>query len=353
MKAQKDIKTGKWLIQFRYTNYLGEKKKTTKRGFDTKREAEAWVREFLQRKQGDLNMRFEEFLRLYYDDISVRIRENTMETKKHIIRTKVLPYFKDKAMNDISPRNIREWQNSLMSEGYSETYLRTIYNNLNAILNYACTYYDLKSNPCMKVGSIGKNKADKMSFWTYNEAMSFLDVIISDYTSYIAFKTLYFTGIRLGELLALSPNSIDFDNHTMTVSKSYQRIKKRDVITPTKSGERRIISIPKFLTEDLHEYTSRLHGLREDERIFQTSKSTLTNAKNQGIKRGGLKQIRIHDIRHSHCAYLISLGFNLYEIGQRLGHSEMETTMIYAHLYPDQQKKLADKIDQDYREKFE
>lgn len=256
-------------------------------------------------------------------------------------------------MSDITPRDIRKWQNEIIKKGYSECYNRTIYNNLNAIMNFACTYYDLKSNPCKKVGSMGKNKADKMKFWTYNEAMAFLDAVMDDYTSYICFKTLYFTGIRLGELLATVPKSFDFDKCTMTISASYARIKKRDIITPTKTGESRTISIPTFLAEDIQEYVSRIYGLKENDRIFMTSKSALTNAKNQGIKKSGVKQIRIHDIRHSHCAYLISLGFNLYEIGQRLGHSEMETTMIYAHLYPEQQKKLADKIDQEYRERLE
>lgn len=117
MKAQKDKATGKWKIQYSYYDFQGNRKKSTKRGFDTKRESEEWVREFLQTKQGDLSMRFEEFLKLYYEDVGVRIRENTMETKQNIIRTKILPFFKDKAMNDISPRDVRKWQNTMMTKG--------------------------------------------------------------------------------------------------------------------------------------------------------------------------------------------------------------------------------------------
>lgn len=101
MKAQKDTSTGKWKIQYRYTTWDEKVQKSTKRGFQTKREAEEWLREFLQTKQADLNMRFEEFSKLYYADMETRLREHTMKTKRYIVDLKILPYFKDKKMNDI------------------------------------------------------------------------------------------------------------------------------------------------------------------------------------------------------------------------------------------------------------
>ena len=148
MKAERDAKTGKWLIQYRYTDWQGNRKKSTKRGFNTKREAEEWVRNFLMSQQADFNMYFEDFLKLYYEDMAARIRENTMNTKKYIIDLKILPYFGKKSINSITPADIRKWQNELMSQGYSQTYLRTINNQLTAIFNYAVKYYDLKNNPC-------------------------------------------------------------------------------------------------------------------------------------------------------------------------------------------------------------
>ena len=119
MKAERDAKTGKWLIQYRYTDWQGNRKKSTKRGFNTKREAEEWVRNFLMSQQADFNMYFEDFLKLYYEDMAARIRENTMNTKKYIIDLKILPYFGKKSINSITPADIRKWQNELMSQGYS------------------------------------------------------------------------------------------------------------------------------------------------------------------------------------------------------------------------------------------
>ena len=153
MKAEKDKNTGKWLIQFRYTNWQGERKKTTKRGFNTKREAEEWVRNFLMSQQADFNMNFEEFVKIYRADVENRIRPTTGETKDNIIDKKILPYFGKKSVNSITA-DIRNWQNIMMSlrkkDGklYSETYLHTINNQLSAIFNNAVKFYDLANNPC-------------------------------------------------------------------------------------------------------------------------------------------------------------------------------------------------------------
>ena len=78
MKAQRDKATNKWKIQYSYTDWQGYRKKSTKRGFDTKKEAEEWVRDFLQTKQADLNMKFEDFVGLYYADMKTRLREHTL-----------------------------------------------------------------------------------------------------------------------------------------------------------------------------------------------------------------------------------------------------------------------------------
>ena len=166
MRAEKDPKTGKWLIQYRYTDWQGKRRKSTKRGFKTKREAEEWLRNFLMTQTSDFDMKFDEFLKLYYADMETRLREHTMRTKKYIIELKILPYFGQKRINDIKAADIRNWQNELIKQGYSPTYLKTINNQLSAVFNYAVKYYDLKGNPYAKAGSMGKSKAEEMNFWT-------------------------------------------------------------------------------------------------------------------------------------------------------------------------------------------
>ena len=352
MKAERDAKTGKWLIQYRYTDWQGNRKKSTKRGFNTKREAEEWVRNFLMSQQADFNMYFEDFLKLYYEDMSARIRENTMNTKKYIIDLKILPYFGKKSINSITPADIRKWQNELMSQGYSQTYLRTINNQLTAIFNYAVKYYDLKNNPCRKAGSMGKNQADEMNFWTKEEFSDFADSIMDKQDSYTAFTTLFWTGMRIGELLALTPADINFEEKTISISKSYQRIKRKDVITPPKTPKsNRIITVPDFLLADIKDYMNSIYGLKDTDRLFPLTKSFMEHEMQRGIKNSGVKRIRIHDIRHSHCALLFEMGIAPLEVADRLGHERVETTLnIYAHIYPNKQKHLSDKLEQVYRE---
>lgn len=352
MKAERDAKTGKWLIQYRYTDWQGNRKKSTKRGFNTKREAEEWVRNFLMSQQADFNMYFEDFLKLYYEDMAARIRENTMNTKKYIIDLKILPYFGKKSINSITPADIRKWQNELMSQGYSQTYLRTINNQLTAIFNYAVKYYDLKNNPCRKAGSMGKNQADEMNFWTKEEFSDFADSIMDKQDSYTAFTTLFWTGMRIGELLALTPSDINFEEKTISISKSYQRIKRKDVITPPKTPKsNRIITVPDFLLADIKDYMNSIYGLKDTDRLFPLTKSFIEHEMQRGIKNSGVKRIRVHDIRHSHCALLFEMGIAPLEVADRLGHERVETTLnIYAHIYPNKQKHLSDKLEQVYRE---
>lgn len=199
MRAEKDPKTGKWLIQYRYTDWQGKRRKSTKRGFKTKREAEEWLRNFLMTQTSDFDMKFDEFLKLYYADMETRLREHTMRTKKYIIELKILPYFGQKRINDIKAADIRNWQNELIKQGYSPTYLKTINNQLSAVFNYAVKYYDLKGNPCAKAGSMGKSKAEEMNFWTKEEFMQFIDSVMDKRQSYMAFMLLYWTGMRLGD----------------------------------------------------------------------------------------------------------------------------------------------------------
>ena len=352
MKAEKDKKTGKWLIQYRYTDWQGKRRKSTKRGFATKREAEEWLRNFFITQKADFDMKFEDFWKMYCADMETRLREHTMRTKKYIVELKILPYFGDKRVNDITAADIRQWQNELIKMGYSPTYLKTINNQLSAIFNYAVRYYDLKSNPCAKAGSMGKSKAEEMDFWTGEEFRKFIDSVMNKRLSYMAFMTLYWTGMRMGELLALNPKDIDLEKRTISITKSYQRLGKKDVITPPKTPKsKRVITIPEFLAADIKDYMDSLYDLQENDRLFPITKYYLEHEMQRGIKESGVKRIRVHDLRHSHASMLIELGFSPLEIANRLGHEKVETTLnTYAHLYPNKQTKLAERLDSEYRE---
>lgn len=139
------------------------------------------------------------------------IRESTIKNKRYVFDLKVTPYFKKKKMCEIKTSDIRAWQNELIKQGYAPTYLKSINNQLAALFNYAVRYYDLNDNPCRKAGSIGKSKADDMEFWTKQEFKQFLPSMDKKPEARMAFMLLYWTGMRIGELLALTYEDIDLE----------------------------------------------------------------------------------------------------------------------------------------------
>lgn len=349
-------KDGKgWRVQFYYKDWQGLSHKKNKRGFKTKTQAEEWARDFLQKQQRDLDVNFENFVAIYYEDMTHRLRENTMITKKFIIDLKITPYFKKKCMNEIKTSDIRAWQNELMKKGYAETYLKTVNNQLAAIFNYAVRYYDLKDNPCRKAGTIGKGHASERSFWTKQEFKEFLVTVEHKPEAEMAFMLLYWTGMRIGELLALTYEDVNLEKRTITVNKSYQRISGRDVITPPKTPKsNRILTIPPFLVERLDEYMTHLYGIMKNDRMFRFTKSYMEHEILTGIKKSGLKRIRLHDLRHSHASLLVEMGFAPLAIAERLGHEKIETTLnTYSHLYPNKQVELADRLEEENKEVME
>lgn len=256
-------------------------------------------------KQADVTMSFESFAELYEKDIKPRLKENTWLTKESIIEKKILPYFTKRRLCDITAKDVIEWQNEIRKltdksgRKYSQTYLKTVHNQLSAQFNHAVRYYGLKSNPAAIAGNMGTEERKEMQFWTLEEYKKFSEAMMDKTISFYAFEMLYWCGIREGEMLALTPKDFDFKAETVTINKSYQRLKGRDVITTPKTKKsNRTIKMPKFLCEEMQEYLGMLYSAGENDRIFPVSKSYMHHEMDRGAKQAGVKRIRIHDLRH-------------------------------------------------------
>ena len=352
MPVFKNEDNGTWYVMARYVNWKGERKQKCKRGFATKKEAQEWERMFQLQNASDLDMSFEAFTELYIRDVKTRLKENTWLTKEHIIRTKILPYFGKLRISEISTKEIITWQNELLAyrdekkKPYSQTYLKTLHNQLSAIFNHAVRYYELRSNPAAKVGNMGSEEHKEMLFWTKEEYKKFSFEMMDKPVSFYAFEMLYWCGIREGELLALTAADFDFEKETVRINKSYQRLHGEDVITTPKTKKsNRIIKMPKLLCEEMQEYLSMLYGLKKKDRIFTVTKSYLHHEMDRGANAAGVKRIRIHDLRHSHISLLIDMGFSAVAIADRVGHESIDITYQYAHLFPSKQVEMADRLD--------
>ncbi len=351
MAVYKEDRTNTWRVIYRYTDWNGERKQTQKRGFMTKREAQAWEREQLNKATSDLDMTFKSFVENYTADMQTRLKTNTWATKEHIIRTKLLPYFGKLKMCNITAQQIITWQNEMLNhkdedgKPYSPVYLKTVHNQLSAIFNHAVRYYNLRETPCQKAGSMGKKKNREMLFWTKEEYLKFAEAMMNKPMSFYAFEMLYWCGIREGELLALTPADFDFDKRTVTISKSYQRLNGQDLITTPKTEKsNRTIVMPDFLVDEIKEYLSLLYDVGEEDRMFPVTKSYLYREMERGCTESGVKRIRVHDIRHSAVSLLIDMGFSATAIADRVGHESIDITYNYAHLFPSKQTEMAEKL---------
>ena len=340
--------TQTWYCKFYYRDFMGKNHQKKKGGFQLQKEAREWERSFIRQHEGGPDMTFCELYEIYERDMQNRLRYSTMFTKKHLIKTKLLPYLGDLPINKIQPCTIREWQNLMRSykdengKGYSETYLKSMNNQLSAILNYAVRYYQLTANPCHAAGSMGKKQVSHGLFWSPNEFHAFLKYFPNDSGRWLVFSILYYTGIRIGELLALTHDDFYPDKGILTINKTYRRIDKKDYIAPPKTPKSlRVVALPPFLNNKLNIYIQKKVSYAS-KRIFTYSKYYITKYMQEGCKATGVSRIRIHDLRHSHASLLIEHGFSPLLIAERLGHENIETTLnTYGHLYPHRQSELA------------
>ena len=346
MPSYKDETRGTWFCKFAYTDWTGQRRQKLKRGFSTKREAAAWERNYLEQQQGNPDMTFQALYDLYLEDITQRLRTTTVANKTTLFGHYILAVFRSKQINEISPADIRKWQNGVIQSGAKPTYQRVINNQLNTIFNFAVKYYGLSRNPCTITGPMGKASAGKMEFWTLEEFNQFLPHV-KDQEDKLAFQLLFFSGIRLGEMLALNPNTdIDLQNNLLHITKTYTRLNKQDIITAPKTEHSiRTVTIPPFLSEYIREYMTHVYHVEQMERLFiNLTKWNLAYALARACQLSGVKRIRLHDLRHSHVSLLINMGLPPLLIAERIGDSVEMINRIYGHLYPNRHVEVADKL---------
>ncbi len=282
MPVYKDKDRGTWYLSFYYEDWRGVRQKKMKRGFKTRREALEWERNFLQKIKPDMNITFAEFVQIYITEKGKRIRDNTWQTKVNVIETKLIPYFGKKKMCDISSKDVIAWQNVMLEsyntktgKPYASGYLKTIHNQLSAIFNHAVKHYGLHVNPAAQAGNMGKEGTKEMLFWTQEEYKKFAEAVMDRLFAYYSFEMLYWCGLRVGELLALTPADFDFEKQTVSITKSYQRINGKDVITPPKTlKSNRVVQMPEFLCDEIKNHIDSIYGVKLTDRIFTLSKYT-------------------------------------------------------------------------------
>lgn len=354
MPAYKNKDNGTWFVQFRYSNWKGETIRKTKRGFETRKEALEWEREFLLKYGGSLDMPFKDFAEIYLEHIENRVKQRSYMSKDYLIRKELIPYFGEIPVSEITKRIIVQWQDEMIKKRNAKTgellsrnYLDAVSDQLSCIFSYAEKYYDLKMNPARAVGPIKTNRRKpQMKFWTLDEYKKFIEQVMDKPKSYYAFQILYWTGMREGELLALTPEDFNFKNKYVSINKTYFKKNGKEYMTAPKTdaGER-VIGLPKFLVDEVKDYLRMNPQIQSNQRMFTFSSCYLRTEIKRGADLAGLHRIRVHDLRHSHVSLLINRGFTAVSIAQRLGHRSVDVTYQYAHMFPDIQEKVIKELE--------
>ena len=327
--AYKEKDTKKWTAQWFETNAKGEKKKRRKRGFSTKKEALEYERQKKLNSSRSMDMKLSEFMEVYFEDKQNELKERTMKNKRYMMEQHIIPYFGNQMMSEISASQIIQWQNEMQTKGFSESYLRMIQNQLTSLFTHASRIYDLHTNPCKKVKRMGNSDSRSLDFWTTEEYQQFIQTIEPGTRYYLIFEILFWTGCRIGELLALTPADINFERNQISITKTYYRTERKDVITEPKTKQSvRTIEIPEFLKHEIKQFIEGHYGMPENERLFPIVQEAVQHKMKQNM------------------VNLINKGIEPILIKERLGHKDIRITLnTYGHLYPNQQRRIADLLD--------
>lgn len=357
----RDKRNGSWYFVANLgTDAEGKRVRHWGRGFKTQKDAkaayDAYMADFSKTAvRGNSTMSFGEFYRSYWEpDYRGRVRESTFNARAVIAR-KHFGAFDHLRLRDIAPPMLKRWQNGLL-EGHAPSYVRLVFNYFSMVLDMAVRLGLLQRNPARQVGNVPKRHRE-VDFWTRDEFERVAATFdTSDYYGLYGFTCLwllYMTGLRLGEAQALRWSAIDFGSGTLSVGCSMYYRNARDwKITPpkTKAGKR-VIALDALTLE----YLERWHGVQcrnvSTDFVFSWNgnpmgKDTVRRILDSHAPMAGVHRVRPHGLRHSHAAFLISLGINALAIRDRLGHEDVQTTLgTYGHLYADADKGVAARLD--------
>lgn len=352
MSVSKDPQRGTYYVQCWYKDWTGKRCKKTKRGFKTKKAATSWEVDFLRQMEGTPDMTLNAFYGLYCKDMEKKLRNTTKLNKANMIESKILPYLGEKKLTENTPLDILNWQNAIQDERTSNgLHYATRICAASATSCPPCSTMQFATTTChptpmSKVDRMGSKKTEEMKFWTKDEYKAFSREIMDKDASFLLFELLYWLGIRSGEALALMPKDFDFKRNRVSITKTYVRLNGQDVFNPPKTKKSvRTIVMPQFLADEVQDYLIAHPFIKPDDRLTNATKNFLTHEMERGCKQSGVRRIRIHDLRHSHVSLLIEMGFSALAIAERLGHESTEVTMMYAHLFPNKQEEMAEKLE--------
>mgnify|MGYP000837273259 FL=1 len=340
-----------------YDAVTGKQIQKYRSGFSTKKEARAEYSKLILAAEEGLAMEkkqpsFKQFIEeIYLPWYKTQVKESTYKNRLNTIE-KHFKFFYRKKVNEIEPIHVQTWQLKLAKD-YSPNYVRIIQGMLSLAFDRAIILGLAKKNPARMVGNI-KSKKVKVDFWTLEEFQKVISLLYKgDYYEhylFICFWLLFTTGLRIGEAAALQWEDIDFESGIISVTKTlyYKSMNEYTFVDPKTSASISTVVIDKDTIRELKDWMEVQKKVLKDCNFvlsysgIPTSKHTLPRALEKLAGLAGVHRIKIHALRHSHVALLISMGVNPLIVKDRLGHEKIQTTLgTYGHLYPNSNFEVA------------
>lgn len=351
MPAYKDTERNTWYAKFQYTDWTQKTRTHWKRGFKTKKEALSYERDFLAKLNPNADLTIKQLADLYIEDKKNRVKLSTLRNTKTHLNNYILPYLADAKASEITPNDIRKWQDTLIEKGYAKTSLRAAQGAIVGLFKYGIRFHGLKDNPATNAGTMGKKKADReLNYWTKEEYDRFIVTVKDDKYRFL-YETLYLSGMRIGELLGLTIQDIDFSQNTLKIENNLVYIDSEYgyvTQTPKSDKSNRIIMMPQFYMDELKTFVDKVYGHQPTDRVFfwTHDKNAVRRHLERDLAKTDLHPITLHGFRHSAASLLINSGANILMIADRLGHENPSITLdIYGHMFPTKPDEIVAKLD--------
>jgi len=352
MVIYKDKERGTYFFVVRVRQFDGTQKQVKRRGFKTKKDAREAEAKMLVEKETNSSLTFAQVADSYFDWYCQRRKQSSIVTIQNVIYNHLVPEFGKMKMDRITAKYVMNYQNKIIHK-YSADHLKKIHTVLSAIFNFSIKFHGVLHNPAKIAGNFEKESNKRMNFWEFEEFKQFINVIESPlYKAF--FSTLYYSGARKGELLALTWEDVNFKEKTIDINKTDY---KRQITKPKTKSSNRIILLPTHtinLLKDIKKHATVKTSIKNNYVVFgefynSISTDMLNRKYTNYVAAAGVKRILLHEFRHSHASYLINKGVSPLVVAQRLGHSNVATTLnTYSHLYPSKQAEVVAFMEDDF-----
>lgn len=365
-KKEKWAKDGRrYFYKCQYTDRYGNRKQKKSKLFLKKDDAKTAERKFLESITMIDEINYDvSFGQVYYEWLEYKkqvIKSTTYYSTQKKANKNILEELKDYKLKAIKENVLMNWRQTLLQKKLSEGYQNTIIGYMQEILAYAIDNYNFDKKIAnklrkKKIESVQCIKKDsENNFWTYQEFQTFLKYVDNELDKKM-YNFLYYTGLRLGEMIALNWNDIDFSRKTVSINKTFTNKlvdKEWDIISPKTSNSIREIDLDDDLIDILKAHKQseeKIYGFNNNFFVFgniiHISPTTFTKHLKKYIEKSGVKKITPHGFRHSHASLLIYLGCDSRDVAARLGDTVQVIESTYYHLFPDKKKATINKLNQ-------